>query len=139
MSEACPRHVGDVKKSVDAVKIKECTEIGDVLDRALNLVSGAHGAEELLTAIAALGFNEFAAAKDNVLSILVDLDDLEVVGVADKLGEILWRIDIYLGGGEECLDPDVDDEPAFHDRLDAALDDTLSLEKLDDLRPVLAL
>jgi len=139
MGEAGPGHVGDVKESVDAVQIEEGAEVGDVLHRALDLVAGAHGAEELLAAFAALGLDEFAAAEDDVLAVLVELHDLEVVGVADEGGEVLRGIDVHLGGGEEGLDANVDDEAALHDGLHAALDDAFGFEQLHDLGPVLAL
>ncbi len=60
--------------------------------------------------------DEFAAAQDDVLAVVVDLDDLEVVGVADELLEILRGNDIDLRAGQECLDADVDGEAAFDDR-----------------------
>ncbi len=137
--ETCPGHVGDVEKSVDAIEIEEGSEVGDVLDGTFDLVTGAHGSEELLASLTALGLDEFAAAEDDVLAILVQLDDLEVVGVSDKLGEILRRIDIHLRSGEESLDADIDDETTLDDGFDASLDDALGLEQLDDLRPVLTL
>ena len=139
MGEAGPGHVGDVEESVDAVQIKEGAEVGDVLHRTLDLVSGTHGAEELLASFAALGLDELAAAEDDVLAVLVELHDLEIVGVADEGGEVLRWIDVDLGSGEEGLDADVDDETTLHDGFDAALDDAFGLEQLDDLGPVLAL
>ena len=139
MGEAGPGHVGDVKESVDAVEIEEGPEVGDVLDGSLDLVAGAHGAEELLAALTALGLDEFATAEDYVLAVLVELHDLEVVGVAHELGEILRGIDVHLGGGEEGLHADVDDQAALDDGLDSALDDAFGLEQLHDLGPVLAL
>ena len=139
MGEAGPGHVGDVEESVDTIEIEECPEIGDVLDGTLDLIAGAHGAEELLAALTALCLDEFAAAEDDVLAVLVELHDLEVVGIAHELGEILRGIDVHLGGGEEGLHADIDDQAALDDGLDAALDDALGLEQLHDLGPVLAL
>ncbi len=105
----------------------------------LDLVAGTHGAEELLAALTALRLDELATAEDDVLAVLVEFHDLEVVGIADELGEILRGIDVHLGSGEEGLYADIDDESTLHDRLDAALDDALGLEQLHDLGPVLTL
>jgi hypothetical protein len=128
-----------VEQSVDAIKVEECAEVGDVLDGTLDLVTGADGSKELLASLATGGLDEFPAAEDDVLAILVEFHDLEVVGVAHELLEILGGIDIDLGGGEESLHSDVDHEAALHDGFDTSLDDALCLEKFDDLLPVLAL
>ena len=34
MTDAAPRHVGDVQQAINAAEINECTVIGDVLDDA---------------------------------------------------------------------------------------------------------
>jgi hypothetical protein len=91
VTHAAPAHVGDVQQTVNAVEVDERTEIGDVLDRALADVARDHFGQQLLAAFGALGFDEFAAGENDVLALLVDLNDLEFVGVADELGEILGR------------------------------------------------
>ncbi len=65
--------------------------------------------------------------EDDVLTVVVDLDDLEVVGVAHELLEILRRNDVDLGGGQERFHADVDGETAFDHGLDLALDETFAL------------
>ncbi len=137
--EAGPRHVGDVEQAVDAVEVDERAEIGDVLDRAGDLVANLHSAEEGGTLGRTLGLDDLAAAQDDVLAVVVDLDDLEIVSVADELLEIARRDDVDLRGGEEGLDAHVDGEAAFDDGLDLALDEAAFLEHGDDLFPVLAL
>jgi hypothetical protein len=139
MGEACPGHVGDVEKAVDTIEIEECPEVSDVLDGSFDLVSGTDGAEELLATLAAFRFDEFTAAEDDILAVLVEFHDLEVVDVADKLLEILRRIDIHLGSGKEGLHAHIDRKATFDDRFDTALDDAFGFEKFDDFFPVLAL
>ena len=65
--------------------------------------------------------DDLAAAEDDVFAVVVDLDDLEVVGVAHELLEILGRNDVDLRTGEECFDADIDGEAAFDDGFDLAL------------------
>ena len=139
VAEAAPGHVGDVEQAVHAVEVDERAEIGDVLDRALDRAALFDAAEELRRFSARSGFDEFAAGEDDVLAVVVDLDDLEVVGVADELLEILRGDDVDLGAGEERLDADVDAEAAFDDGLDLAVDEAAVVENLDDLFPVLFL
>ena len=49
----------------------------------LRMSPGRHFGEQLLAALGAFLLDEFAAGEDDVLPLLVDLDDLEFVGVAD--------------------------------------------------------
>jgi hypothetical protein len=137
MVEAAPGHVRDVEESVHAVEIDERTEVGDVLDDADDLVARGDAVEELLALFGALGLDDFAAGKDDVFALVVDLDDLELEHLADVLVEILRRDDVDLGAGEEGFDADVDHEAAFDDALDLAFDETAVLEDGVDLFPVL--
>ncbi len=71
-------------------------------------------------------------------AVVVDFDDLEVVGVAHELLEIFRGDDVDLRSGQERLDADVDGEARFDDGFDFAFDEAIALEDLDDLFPVLA-
>ena len=62
----------------------------------LTRVADLDGFEEVLALLAALLLDELAAAEDDVLAVVVDLDDLEVVGVADELLEIFRGDDVDL-------------------------------------------
>ena len=90
MADAAPAHVGDVEQAVDAVEVDERAEIGDVLDRALADVARGHFGEQLLAAFVAFLLDQFAAGKNDVLPLLVDFDDLEIVGVADEMLSDSW-------------------------------------------------
>jgi hypothetical protein len=137
MVEAAPGHVGDVEEAVHAVEVHEHTEVGDVLDHADDLVARGDAVEELLALFGALGLDDFAAGEDDVFALVVDLDDLEFVNLADVFVEVLRRDDVDLAAGEEGFDADVDHEAAFDDALDLAFDETAFLEDLGDLFPVL--
>ncbi len=95
------------------------------------------GLEERLALLGALGLDDLAAAEDDVLAVVVDLDDLELVDVADVFVEIFRRDDVDLRAGKEGLDADVDHEAAFDDALDLAFDEPAVVEDFDDLVPVL--
>ena len=137
MADAAPAHVGDVQQAVDAVEVNERAEIGDVLDRALADVARGHFGQEFLAAFGAFLLDQFAAGEDDVLALLVDLDDLEIVGVADELRQVLGRDDVNLGRGQERLDADVDQQAAFDDGFDLAADRAAFVADGEDLLPVL--
>ena len=61
----------------------------------------------------ALLLEEDAAGEHDVAALLVELDDLEVVRLADELVEVLDRTQIDLRAREERLDADVDGEAAL--------------------------
>ena len=123
VADAAPGHVGHVQQAVETVEVHERAVVGDVLDDAATDDAGLDLLEELATAFAALFFDEFATGDDEVLLLLVDLDDLEVEGLAHELFEVLGRVDVDLGGRHERVDADGDDEASLDDGLDAALDD----------------
>ncbi len=72
--------------------------------------------------------------------VVVDLDDLEIVGVADELLQILRRDDVDLRRRQKRFDADVDHQAAFDDGLHLALDQAVVLANtLRDLVPILAI
>ena len=103
----------------------------------LRMSPGVISREQLLAALGAFLLDQFAAGEDDVLPLLVDLDDLEVVGVADVLVEVLRREDVDLRGGQEGLDADVDEQAAFDDGLDLAGDGAAFVADGEDAFPVL--
>src|SRR5687768_11940311 len=101
MVESAPGHVRDMEQSVHAIEVDERTEVGEVLDRALDAVADASAVEELGTLLCALLFDELTTAENHVLPVVVDLDDLKVVGVADEVIQFLRRNDVDLRAGAE--------------------------------------
>ena len=135
--EPAPGHVRDVQQTVDAGQVDERAEIGQVLDQAGDDVAHLDRLEEALALLVALLLDQLAAAQDDVFAVVVDLDDLEIVGVADELVQILGRRDIDLRTRQERLHADVHHQPAFDDAADLALDQAVAFENLDDLFPIL--
>src|ERR671936_1883163 len=121
MSDAAPRHVRDVEQAVDAAQIDERAVVGEVLhdpgeDRAfLQLL------QRVLLQLLALLLEEDAAREHDVAALLVELDDLELVLLADQLIEIADRPEIDLRARQERLHTDVDGEAALHPADDGAL------------------
>ena len=128
-----------MQEAVDAVEVDERTEVGDVLNRSNNFIADGDSAEEGLAFLRAFLLDDFAAAEHDVFAIFVDFDDFEIVGVSNKLLEVLWRHDIDLGCGKECLHTHIDGESAFDGTADFAFDESVTLENSDDFFPILAL
>ena len=135
--QAAPRHIGDVEQAVHAAEVDEGAEVGDIFNGAGDFVAGFDGFEEALALFGAFRFDDFAAGEDDVFAIVVDLDDLEFVNIADVSVEFLWWDDVDLGAGQECFDADVDGQAAFDHGFDLAFDQSAFVEDFDDLVPVL--
>ena len=74
-----------MEQAVHAVEIDERAEIGQVLDRALHLVADVDAFEEFLALLAPLLFDQFAPAEHNIAPVVVDFNNLEIVGIANEL------------------------------------------------------
>ena len=136
---AAPGHVGDVEEAVHAVEVDERAEVGDVLDHALADLAGLDGVKEGAALLRALLLDELAAGEDDVLPLEVDLEDLEVVGLAHVLVEVLGGLDVDVRRRHEGIDADRDDETALDLGLDAAGGDGALGELGEDVVPVLLL
>ena len=90
MVDPAPGHVRDVEKAIDATKIDERTEFGDVRHAALHEVAFGDGSEQVLLGFLALDFDELAARDDDVATFLVDLEDDSTNGLADEFADITW-------------------------------------------------
>ena len=137
MIDATPAHVRDVQEAVHALEVDKGAEVGHVLHLSAHLVADLDGLQEELATLGTLGLDHLAAAQHDVLPLVVDLDDLELVDVAQKFVEVLGRDDVDLGTGEEGLHPDVHHQATFHHPLDLALHQAAVFKHLDDLVPVL--
>lgn len=82
MTHTAPGHVGDVQQAVDAAQVHERAVIGDVLDHALDHGTFVQGLEQLLALFAHAGFQHLAARQHDVVALAVELDDLELEGLA---------------------------------------------------------
>src|SRR5690606_12726906 len=68
VTDATPRHGGEVQRVSDAAELDERAVVGDVLDDALDDGAFAEGFEELLTLFAHAGFKDGATRQHNVVA-----------------------------------------------------------------------
>ena len=85
MSQSAPRHVGDVQQTIHSIEINKRAEVRDVFDRANYAIADVHALQEFLALLAALLFDYLAPAEHDVLALVVELDDFEIIRVADEL------------------------------------------------------
>ena len=128
-----------MQKAVHPAEVDKRAEVGQVLDRARHRVADVDTLEKFLAFLAPLLLDQFTPAENDVFPVVVDLNDLKIVGIPDKLLEIARRDDIDLRSRQERFDADVHHQAAFYDRLHFALDQAVSGKDLGNLVPILAI
>src|SRR5690606_27713830 len=116
MVHPAPAHVRDVEQAVDAAKVDERTVLGEILDDTLDDLPFLEPLERRLLEGRPLLLEENPARQHDIAALLVELDDLELEGLADERIQIAHGPEVHLGPGEERLDPsaDGDAETTFH-------------------------
>jgi len=136
MADAPPGHVGDVEEAVHPAEVDESAEVRDVLDDSRAHVAHGQLLLEFLSLPCPLLFEKDATAHHDVPATLVELEDLEVVFVAQKVVDVGYAAKRDLGSGQERVDPHEIDRHATLDLpLDAPLHGTVVVEGVLDLLP----
>ena len=133
--DAAPTHVGDVQETVDAAKVDERAEVGDVLDRADANLPRLDFGEQLLLLLFAGDLDELTTRDDDVASAFVDLEDHALDIVLDVVGNIARAANIDLARGQEDVDADVDEQASLDLSGDLALDHVAFVVLRDDHLP----
>src|SRR3954470_3464876 len=104
MLNASVRHVGDVEQAIDAAKIDECAEVGDVLDDAFAHLILLQLLHQLLALARSLLLEDDATRDDDVATALIELDDLEVESLTEQLVDVGNATQRDLRSREERID-----------------------------------
>src|ERR1700680_1629638 len=112
------RHVGDVEQPVNAAQVDECAEVRDVLDHAFADLVLLELLHQLLALAWPLLLEDDATRDDDIPPALIELDDLEIEGLAEELVDVGNATERDLRSGEECIDSHEIDDHAALDLLD---------------------
>src|SRR5512147_1128173 len=104
MPHASPGHIRDVQQPIDAAEVDKRSVVCDVLDHALDELSFLEVGQRGLTLLVSGFLQEDAAGHYNITAAVVDLDDLQREGLADKPVEIAHRMEIDLRARQERFD-----------------------------------
>src|SRR5687768_15951197 len=121
MTDAAPRHIGDVQQAVDAAEIDERAVVGDVLDHAAQHLAFGQRFERRLLLLGILLFKEHLAREHDVAALLVDLDHAHAELLPLQRVEIAHRSNVDLAARQKRADANVHREAAldpFHDAAD---------------------
>src|SRR6188768_3683101 len=136
MLDALPRHVGDVQQAVDATEIHERAVVGEILDGALEHSAFLQVVHERAALGGELLLDDRATGNDDVVALLVELDDLELEGLAFEIGGVTHRTDIDERTRQERAHVvDLDGETTLHAARDGAGDDFRLVERLFETGP----
>jgi hypothetical protein len=135
VADAAPRHVGDVEQAVEPAQVDEGAEVGDVLDHALADLPDEQLLHQRLALLLALGLEDHAARHHDVPAALVELDDLELVGLADEVLDVRDPAERDLRAGQEGVHAHQVDRDAALDLADERALDRRRPRGLADLLP----
>ena len=115
MSHPPPRHVGDVEQAVESAQIDKRAEVGDVLDDSFPDLPDQELLDQSLALSLTLSLEDDAARDHDVPPTLVELDDLELERLSEKVVDVWHTAQRDLRARQERVDT--------HDvHRDAALD-----------------
>ena len=133
---AAPRQVCDMDESVNTTEVNEYTVRSDVLNGTLEDLALLELADDLLLLSLKLLLDKSLVRYNDIAELLVDLDNLELHGLANELIVVAYGVNVDLRTGEESLDTKhVDDHTALCAALDVTLDNCILLESIVDLVP----
>src|SRR6185295_1918470 len=113
-------------------EIDERTEVHDRRHDTRPDLARLEVGEELVALLALRLFEVRAAAQDDVVPVLVELDDLGLERLADERVQIAHAPQVAERRGQEAAQADVEDEPALDDLDDGTGDHALGfLDGLD--------
>ncbi len=136
VTNTAPCHVGDVQQTVDAAQIHERTVIGDVLDDTFDDSAFGQGFQQFLTLFAHGGFQHSATRQHDVVTLAIELDNLEFQGLAFVWRGVLDRTQINQRTGQECTDAvGHDSQTALDLTSDGTVDQFAGLKRLLEGQP----
>ena len=104
VAHTAPGHVGDVQQAVDAAEVDEGTVLGDVLDHAVDDRAFVQRLQQLGALFAHRSLDHRAARQHDVVALAVELDDLELHGLALERAHVLDRTRVEQGARQEGAD-----------------------------------
>src|SRR5581483_10741982 len=129
MADAAPRHIADMQDAVDAAEVDEGAVARDVLDGAFE------NHEDFLFQAVALFLEQRASRYDDVAAGAVELQDRELVALAEKPIEVPRRADVHVRAGEKRRDAEINLEPTADLGDDDAFDSASVLRRFLDIFP----
>ena len=125
-----------MEQSVQTAQVDECTEVGDVLDLTLSDLTDQELFHERLALRLALGLENHATRNNDVPATLVELDDLELVDLANEVLDVRNPAQSDLRTREEGVDAhEVDGDTTLDLANERSLDWTIRIVCFADLLP----
>jgi hypothetical protein len=125
-----------VEQPVHATEVDECAEVRDVLDNTLPHLADCKLLHQVLALVRPLVLQDYPAADHDVPAALVQLDDLELVGLAQELIDVGNPTKRDLAPRQEGVDThEIDDHAPFYLLDQGAFDRLIALVGNADLFP----
>ena len=89
VTNTAPGQIGNVQQAIDTAEVNEGTIVSDVLDDALDNSTLLQGFKQLLTIFTHVLFKNSTTRQHNVVTLAIELDDLELHGLAFERRSVL--------------------------------------------------
>ena len=89
-------HIRDVQKTVDSAEVHEASVVRDILHDTWHHHLGLQVLKGLSLQVRALLLEQRTSTEHDVSALLVELDDLELVGLADEFLKVAHRAEVNL-------------------------------------------
>src|SRR5262245_62123591 len=113
VADPAPRHVGDVKQTIDPAQVDERAVVSDVLHDAGRDHTLVEHCQRVLPLLLALLLQHHPTREHDVAPAAVELDHARLDLLPDHRAEVLHRAQVHLGAGQERLDAHVDGQAAL--------------------------
>src|SRR5690554_2682417 len=134
--DALPSHIGNVQQTIHTAQVDEGAVVGEVLDDTFCFHTFLQGSQQRFTLCTVFSFQNRAAGYDHVVTLLVELDNLEFQFLAFQVGGVTDRTDIDQGTRQERTNAVyVNGEATLDLAIDNAFDHSLFFESLLQVFP----
>ena len=82
VTNTAPGQIGNVQQAINAAEVDECAVVGDVLDDTLDDAAFLEVGQQCIALFTNTGFKHGTTGNDHVVTLAIELDDLEFVGLA---------------------------------------------------------
>ena len=137
MIDSAIRHVGDVQQTIDSTEVHEGAVIGDVLDGTVHDRPFGDHLHGVLALALALLLQQHSARENDVTALLVELDDLEVVGLTNHTVQVLHWTQVHLRTWKEGFHTNVNTQATLDAGNNKATYGFVSVHCFRDLVPSL--
>ena len=96
MSDSAPRNIRDIKETIHATEVEECTKIRDIFNRTFQYLTFLQATDDVFALFSEVTFDKSFVRNHSVFDCLIDFDNLELHDFINVLIVINHWLDVNL-------------------------------------------